>query len=172
MILHLAMKFALESRIASGRSKRIFKSGQLSFSPVAGQLEPLLPPLRQRLLCYGNPDIYHYYLKAKHVLDLSYLVHDFGALCRKKLQPSSRIVHIDMGASLQFHDTYSNTLPAVYLTEIFRKFGMPFDHIYAYEITPTEPATMVKSIPEQLRVAYRKFAISVSIIYPVLFCNS
>jgi len=131
----------------------IFKSGQLSFYPLAGHMEPLLPPLRHPLMCYDNPDIYKYYLKAERLLDLSFLVHDFGALCRK-LQPDSRIVLIDMGASLQFHDSYSKTLPAVYLTEIFRKFGMPFDHIYAYEITPTEPETMVRSIPEHLRAAY------------------
>ena len=137
----------------------IFKSGQLSYSPHSGYMEPLLPPLRHPLVCYTN-NIYNYYLKAKHLLDLSYIVHDFNALCHK-LQPNSRIVLIDMGASLQFHDEgyYSNgtdqsTLPAVYLTELFRKFGMPFDHIYAYEITETKPQTMVESIPEHLRAAY------------------
>lgn len=139
----------------------IFKSNQLSFSPLVGYMEPLLPPLRHPLLCYDNPNIYNYYLGANRLLDLSYLVHHFGALCRQ-LRPDSRIVLIDMGASLQFHDSYSSkAMPAVYLTEIFQKFGMPFDHIYAYEITPTEPDIMVKSIPEQLRASYHWINVAV-----------
>ena len=139
----------------------IFSSGELSYSPVAGYLEPLLPPLRHPLLCYDNPNIYKYYLKAKRLLDLSYLVHDFGAMCQKIL-PSSRIVLIDMGASLQFHEAYSEKLPAVYLTDIFAKFGFPFDHIYAYEIEPTEPDIMVNSIPEHLRSAYHWINVGVN----------
>ena len=57
-----------------------------------------------------------------------------------------------MGASLSFHGV--DDQPAVYLTKIYEKFGMPFDHIYAYEITPQEPAKVYELIPDSLKAAY------------------
>jgi len=45
---------------------------------------------------------------------------------------------------------------------MFRKFGMPFDHIYAYEKTPTEPESMVESIPEHIRPAYHWINVAVN----------
>jgi len=83
-------------------------------------------------------------------MSLDYLVHDFGTMCRK-LKPTSRIVLFDMGARLQFMDVKS---PAIYLTELFQKFGFPFDHIYAYEITPTRPANVFQLVPRKLLSAY------------------
>jgi hypothetical protein len=121
----------------------IFKSGSLSRSS-SGFVEPLLPPLRHPMFCTsGRP--------RKTIYSLAYLVHDFAAMCRK-LKPTSRTVLIDMGASLEFHATAEQ--PAIYLTSLFHKFGFRFDHIYAYEITPNEPAKVFAAIPDELRAAY------------------
>jgi len=119
----------------------IFKSQQLSYTK-AGFLEPLLPPLRHPLFCLGRGDLF---------MSLKYLVHDFAHMCRS-LQQHSQIVLIDMGASLNFHGV--DDQPAVYLTQIYKKFGMPFDHIYAYEITPQNLATICELVPNSLKTAY------------------
>jgi hypothetical protein len=120
----------------------LFPSRQLSRGS-SGLMEPLLPPFRQPEYCYAhNPKV---------LMDLSYLVHDFGAMCRK-LKRTSRTVLIDMGASLDFHA--GKTSPAVYLTELYRKFGFTFDHIYAYEVTPKEPANVFKKVPDHLMASY------------------
>jgi hypothetical protein len=121
----------------------LFPSRQLSKVGSSGFLEPLLPPFRQPEYCYSHIP--------KVLMDLSYLVHDFGAMCRK-LKRTSRTVLVDMGASLDFHK--GGTSPAVYLTELYRKFGFSFDHIYAYEVTPKEPASVFKKVPEHLMAAY------------------
>jgi hypothetical protein len=120
----------------------IFPSRQLSRGS-SGLMEPLLPPFRQPDYCYGRT--------REALMDLSYLVHDFGAMCRK-LKRTSRTVLIDMGASLDFHA--GTTSPAVYLTDLYRKFGFSFDHIYAYEVTPKEPAQVFKKVPKHLMAAY------------------
>jgi hypothetical protein len=121
----------------------LFPSRQLSKVGSSGFLEPLLPPFRHPEYCYEN--------NHENLMALSYLVHDFGAMCRK-LKRTSRTVLIDMGASLDFHG--GRTSPAVYLTELYRKFGFPFDHIYAYEVTPKEPASVFQKVPEHLMAAY------------------
>jgi len=104
-------------------------------------LEPLFPPLRNPEICWDS----------SLLLSLDYLIHDFAAYCRM-LTPSSRIVLIDMGASLSFHD--SGETPAVYMTEMFGKAGFQFDHIYAYEVTATDPKEVVEKVPEELAPAY------------------
>lgn len=91
----------------------------------SGWMEPLLPPFRHSDHCFKQT--------SKTLLDLTFLVHDFGAICRN-LKRTSRTVLVDMGASLDFHHA-DDSVPAVYLTELHRKFGFPFDHIYAYKIT-------------------------------------
>jgi hypothetical protein len=118
----------------------IFPSGQLSWSS-SGYIEPLLPPLRHPLFCF----------KKKHLLNLKYLVHDFKTMCQQ-LKRTSRTILIDMGASLQFHD--GKDQPAVYLIDLFRKFGFPFDHIYAFEVTPTPPEEVFSKLPEHLISSY------------------
>jgi hypothetical protein len=120
----------------------LFPSRQLSRGS-SGLMEPLLPPFRHGDYCFSQTK--------KVQLDLSFLVHDFGAMCRK-LKRTSRTVLIDMGASLDFHS--GKTSPAVYLTELYRKFGFSFDHIYAYEVTPKEPASVFQKVPEHLMAAY------------------
>lgn len=123
----------------------LFPSGQLSLDVANnGYMEPLLPPLRHPLYCL-SPGVW------QDILRLDYLVHDFGALCRK-LKPTSRTVFIDMGASLQFHGRTQS--PAVHLVELFRKFGVPFDHIYAYEQTQIKPDQVFQKVPDHLRAAY------------------
>ena len=92
-------------------------------------------------------------------MSLQYVVHDFAQMCRK-LKRHSRIVLVDMGASLSFHGGQDS--PAINLTEIYRKFGMPFDHIYAYEMTPTQPMQVVEKLPEHLQAAYHWINVGVS----------
>lgn len=53
---------------------------QLSLSR-SGYLEPLMPPLRHPEFCFND----------SYLIDPTYLVHDFGAMCRK-LKKTSRIV--------------------------------------------------------------------------------
>lgn len=122
----------------------IFKSGQIS-NTRSGFVEPLLPPLRHPGLCFN---------RSKYFLDMSYLVHDFGAMCRQ-LKRHSRTVLIDMGASLAFHDGVdAANQPARYLPEIFERFGMPFDHIYAFEVTKQEPEMVFELVPDKLKAAF------------------
>jgi hypothetical protein len=59
-----------------------------------------------------------------------------------------------MGASLAFHSNQTATAPAVYLTHIYEKFGFPFDHIYAYELTPQDAGAVYKMVPANQQAAY------------------
>jgi hypothetical protein len=74
---------------------------------------------------------------------------------------------IDLGASLDFHidrgdfvDIMKN--PTVYLMEIFRKFGLPFDHIYAFEMTPIAPEPVYAKLPKEFVHAYHWINLPVS----------
>jgi hypothetical protein len=123
----------------------LFPSQQLS-TGSSGLMEPLLPPFRHSDVCYKHT--------REALMDLSFLVHDFGAMCRK-LKRTSRTVLIDMGASLDFHRGGNiASMPAVYLTELYRQFGFPFDHIYAHEITPTRPQKVFRKVPDHMRASY------------------
>lgn len=126
-----------------------FRPGMLSWTSKVGYVEPLLPPMRHPEICYGGNGL----------LDMNYMVHDFGALCRS-IRPTSRTVLIDMGASLDFHGGEQS--PAVYLIELYKKFGFRFDHIYAFEITPQEPAQVYEKIPEYLVSAYHWINVAVN----------
>jgi hypothetical protein len=124
----------------------------LSYSNAAGYMEPLLPPMRHPSFCSTNDNG----LNFGYLLDLSYLVHDFGALCRK-LQPHSRIVLFDLGASLNFHLRGGSVQqePMMQIIALFAKFGFPFDHIYAYEQKPTDPEIVFgQRLPVELLPAY------------------
>ena len=122
--------------------KEIFaQSNLLSFGTLGG-MEPILPPMRHPDLCLEG---------GEHLMKMTYMVHDFGSMCRR-LKPTSRIVLVDMGASLQFHG--DATQPAMYLTELYRKFGFYFDHIYAFEVTPIPPATVFSKVPAHLQASY------------------
>ena len=118
----------------------IFKSGQLSFTR-SGWVEPLLTPQRNPEFCFQR----------KHLMSLGYLVQDFARMCRS-LKPKSKIVLIDMGAALDFHE--SEDSPAMYLTKTYRKFGFYFDHIYAFEIEPKNSKTVYDRVPDELMASY------------------
>jgi hypothetical protein len=109
-----------------------------------GLLEPLFPPMRDPNFCSVG---------SQALLSLDYLIHDFASYCRS-LKPYSRIILLDIGASLDFHQEQGEAMPVVYLTEIYQKFGFHWDHIYAYEATKTEPAHVFQKVPEKLMHAY------------------
>jgi hypothetical protein len=96
--------------------------------------------------------------KDKWKMNMGYLVHDFGAMCRK-LKRHSRTVFLDMGAALDFHS--SGSTPAVYITHIYKKFGFKFDHIYAYEVRPKDPSDVYQRIPDDLKASYHWFNVGV-----------
>ena len=130
----------------------IFKSGSLSNfgQHSSGYVEPLFPPLRHPEFCVSK--------KRDNLLRLDYLVHDFKAMCRQ-LKRTSRIVFVDMGASLDFHAGHDKPggfakQPAIYITSLFQKVGFKFDHIYAFEISRKEPSRLYQKIPEELMAAY------------------
>jgi hypothetical protein len=125
--------------------KALFPSRQLSMG-ASGLMEPLLPPFRHSDYCFEHT--------RKALMDLTFLVHDFGAMCRK-LKRTSRTVLVDMGASLDFHNQADgSSMPAIYLTDLYQKFGFSFDHIYAYEVTPKEPAHVFQKVPDHLMASY------------------
>jgi hypothetical protein len=62
---------------------------------------------------------------------------------------------------LDFHTT-DKTQPAVYLTELFRQFGFPFDHVYAFEVKPEQAATVYDKLPPHLLAAYHWINVGVS----------
>jgi hypothetical protein len=126
--------------------KGIFSSGEVSWTANGGYVEPLLPPMRHPEYCFYGDD---------KLLDLGYLVHDFKHMC-KKLKRASRTILIDMGASLDFHQRWHNLkdMPAVYLMELYRKFGFPFDHIYAFEKKNADPEQVYKKLPEHWLTSY------------------
>jgi hypothetical protein len=68
---------------------------------------------------------------------------------------------VDMGASLDFHNG-DKRQPAVYLTELFRKFGFPFDHVYAFEMKPEKPENVYEKLPPHLLAAYHWINVGVS----------
>jgi len=129
----------------------LFPGGQLSHVQGQGYIEPIVPPLRHPIYCQGRPP--------SQLLNLGYLVHDFPTICRS-LRRTSRTIFVDMGASLQYHSTGEQ--PAVYLTTLYRHFGIPFDHIYAYERTPTPPEKVFDKLPDDMRAAYHWINVGVS----------
>ena len=119
----------------------LFAQSELSYSSTVGALEPILPPLRHPRFCQ-NKD---------YGMDLSYMVHDFPMMCRT-LKTSSRTIFLDIGASLDFHGVSDR--PAMYILNLYRKFGFYFDHIYAYEVTPKQASEVFKKVPREYFAAY------------------
>jgi hypothetical protein len=149
----------------------IFKGGQLSLTR-SGLVEPLLPPLRHPRFCVDGGDVGPQDFgggvtlaksKANYgwLMDLGYIVHDFGVLCRQQTI-TSRNIFVDMGASLNFHPGDLNKNPPIYLMETFRRFGFPFDHIYAFEITKIPPEDVYAKLPEYYRHSYHWINLGVS----------
>eukprot|EP00536_Pseudo-nitzschia_multiseries_P016787 jgi/Psemu1/299337/fgenesh1_pm.1237_\ len=92
-------------------------------------------------------------------MSLDYLVHDFEAMC-ETLQPTSRRVFIDMGASLAFHK--GGRIPVVTLLQLYERFGFRFDHIYGFETRFQEPNDVFgKLLPEKYLAHYHWINIGV-----------
>ena len=116
-------------------------SNQLSYTERSGYIEPLYPPMRNHKICYQEG-------KNRNLMSLDYLIHDFESMCLQ-LKSHSKIVLIDMGASLSFHKATQEP-PIVTLLELYEKFGFHFDHIYGFETTFTDPSTVYKKLlPEK-----------------------
>ncbi|KAL7564584.1 hypothetical protein ACA910_017929 [Epithemia clementina (nom. ined.)] len=116
------------TRAAGGDLQSRFFSrsgGQLSRKLKSGWVEPLLPPMRHPNFCT---------IKKWNYLNLDYLVHDYAHICRR-LKPTSRVVLFDLGASTKFAGVSSASLR---ILQNFGKFGIPFDHIHAFEMPTPE----------------------------------
>lgn len=126
------------------------KSQQYSLTPRTGYVEPLLPPMRHPAICLkGNRG---------HLMRMDYMIHDFAHMCRS-LRPGIRTVFIDMGASLDFHAGAQS--PAMYITELYSKFGFQFDHIYAFEVSEKKPKDVYNKVPKELMASYHWINIGV-----------
>mmetsp|Transcript_26869 Transcript_26869/g.40816 ORF Transcript_26869/g.40816 Transcript_26869/m.40816 type:complete len:404 (+) Transcript_26869:63-1274(+) len=132
------------------------KSQQLSYLPRQGHMEPLLPPLRHPDMCTPTvctskpcgPGT----TRGDHVNDMDYLIEDFGHLCRHVLHKTMRTVFIDMGASYFFENTASHTAnEAIQAIEKYRRHGIHFDHIYAYEVRDMKTEDVYKAVPAHMR---------------------
>ena len=122
---------------------------QLSYTPTSGYLEPLLPPMRDPRVCPNFDDSTMVFsdkqgVRArvnfqKYLMSLDYLIHDFEHMCQQ-LQPTSRRIFIDIGASLSFHAGGKTApQPVITLFQLYEQFGFHFDHIYGFEVTPQKP---------------------------------
>lgn len=114
-----------------------------------GFVETLLPPLRHPRMCEK---------RRTYFLRTSYLVHDFGKICRQ-LDPTSRTVFFDLGASLKFHS--SQRSPALALVNRYNRFGIKFDHYFAFEYTFIEPESVFEKIPKDLVSTYHWYNVPV-----------
>ncbi len=147
-------------RPTPGGLKSLFPSNQLSFLQKQGFLEPLLTPLR-------HPDYCDFDQNRNSVITLDYLVHDFEAMCIK-LKPHSKLILIDAGASLEFHG--ERQIPLVNLIDTYNKFGFYFDHIYAFEVKPTDPERLYNELlPKDYIPSYHW--INTGMSYRVGFAN-
>ena len=135
--------------------QRLFPSSQLSYSQ-SGYIEPLTPPMRSHQFCLEE-------MPRDYLMTIDYLVHDFEAMCQM-LKPTSRIILIDMGASLDYHVNHNLGVyePMIELMNLYEKFGFQFEHIYAFEVTPTEPDHVYQILPEKYIPSYHWINVGVS----------
>jgi hypothetical protein len=118
----------------------IFSGSQQLSHGSFGYAEPIIPPLRHPDFCYRKP----------RGMSLDFLVHDWKVMCQR-LTPFSQTVFIDMGASLTYHNGNSQEVkPAVYILETYKRFGIVFDHVYAYEVTQQAPDKVFQLVPDDL----------------------
>lgn len=120
-----------------------------------GYVEPLLPPLRHPRFCEAVDDVY----KSTYVMKLDYLIHDFGVICRQ-LNSTSKTVFIDLGASLDIHPEENPTLQ---LVELYQKFGIKFDHYYAFEATVIPPDQVYQKVPKKLLPSFHWFNVPIEV---------
>ena len=134
-------------RLHKNGLSKLFPSQQLSLS-TSGHIEPLLPPMRAIEFCKSRYEL----------MSMNYSIHDFETMCHQ-LKPHSKLILIDMGASLEFH---SKNQPIVHLLDLYEKFGFHFDHIYGFEINMTEPQRVYDLLPEKYVPAYHWINVGVS----------
>ena len=115
-------------------------------------LEPLLPPMRHPSFCEH---------RRKFSLNIDYLVHDFASICQN-MKPTSRTIFFDIGASLQYHNARKRRAnPAISLVDVYKRFGIKFDHYYAFEYTKLPSDEVFEKIPPDLLPSYHWFNVGV-----------
>mmetsp|Transcript_29212 Transcript_29212/g.44164 ORF Transcript_29212/g.44164 Transcript_29212/m.44164 type:complete len:391 (-) Transcript_29212:111-1283(-) len=118
---------------------------QLSYLPNQGFMEPLIPPLRHPDMCDGEGT-------DTPLGNLSFQITDIGHICRNSLSKTSRTVFVDMGATYNFNsDQIDYNSPAIRKIEEYRKYGIYFDHIYAYEIRQWDTERVYNTIPSHMQ---------------------
>mmetsp|Transcript_3245 Transcript_3245/g.4951 ORF Transcript_3245/g.4951 Transcript_3245/m.4951 type:complete len:371 (-) Transcript_3245:61-1173(-) len=122
------------------------ESTELSYLPKYGYMEPLVPPLRHPDMCIpGNPPGFY-------MATMDFMIEDFGHICRHQLQKNTRNVFLDLGATYNFNsDVIDSNSPAIRAIEKYRRNGIHFDHIYAYEIKKWETEVVYKTIPTHMQ---------------------
>lgn len=128
--------------LVPGGLRTMFPSQLLSYSSSFGAIEPLVTPMRHPNFCFDGPN---------ELMNLEYMVHDFSRMCQR-LKPTSRLILVDMGASLEFHPVSNQ--PALFILDLYRKFGFHFDHVYAYEVKNIAPDKVFAKIPQTLQASY------------------
>lgn len=123
-----------------------------------GYVEPLLPPLRHPRFCEDG----HKMWESQYLLDLDYLVHDFGWMC-KQLNSTSKTVFVDLGASLEYEYHPTNN-PTLRLVDLYQKFGIKFDHYYAFEATVIPPDRVFQKVPKDLLPSFHWFNVPVEVL--------
>jgi len=123
------------------------ESTELSYLPKYGYMEPLVPPLRHPMFCDDLTTRYN-----PGIASMDYLIEDFGHICRNAIQKDTRTVFIDLGATYNFkEDTIDVNSPAIRVIEKYRRNGIHFDHIYAYEIRKWDTDVVYKTIPTHMQ---------------------
>jgi len=118
------------------------KSQLLSYLPKHGYMEPLLPPLRHPDMCLPGNNFGDY------MGSMGFMIEDFGHICRNVLKKTTRTVFLDLGATYNFNsDEIDKNSPAIRTIEKYRRNGIHFDHIYAYEIMKWDTDVVYKTIP-------------------------
>mgnify|MGYP005846460549 CR=1 FL=1 len=128
----------------------IFSESKQLSRTRSGWAEPIMPPMRHPKFCLDG---------ASYLLNIQYIVHDFQAMC-ESLRPTSKTVFVDMGASLMFHRGQQS--PVLDIIDMFQKFGIKFDHIYAYEKTRQNPNHVYNRIPPHLYASYHWMNVGVA----------
>jgi len=142
-----------------GAASTLFDLSRMSNSDF---IEPILPPFRHPAFCSKSKQGVEYNYNSNYITDVNYMVHDFGNMCHN-LKKTSKTILIDMGASLQFHaGNGEDKNPALYLPKLYQKFGMKFDHIYAYEINQKDTNEVYNLLPEDMQASYHWINMGVS----------
>ena len=144
-------------------------------------LEPFLPPLRHPEFCHTHYELQKQqrenkrkrtnrlrnrkkndkfqHLENTRFFDTGYIVHDFAAMCRNNIYKHSRTVFVDVGKPFGFRNPKvpKDPPPSLGLLDLYRRFGIVFDHVYGYGAKPWDISSALKEIPDILKAAYHDF---------------